>query len=83
MNEAELVASVKLLAEKVEAVKIMRLEPGDTLVLKHSMLLNDAAWLHLREGMEALFPGHKCVLLDKGLDLDVVRGGSNAEARAG
>lgn len=60
--------------EKIlEAVKVMPLRPEDRVVLKMKETLSDEAREVVRGIAEALFPGHRIVVLDAGADLEVIR----------
>jgi hypothetical protein len=58
----------------VEAAKIAKLElkPGDTIVLSHALKLSFEIMGRLKSQLESIFPGHRVLVLDKGLDLSVV-----------
>lgn len=60
---------------ELEGVRILRLEPGDVLVLRAERRVSVAEANQLRERMESVFPGHKSLVLD-GVTLEVARPGS-------
>lgn len=60
----------------------VRLEPGDTLVLRCPGRLSIEAAARLKERLEATFVGHQAVVLGEGMDLGVVGTGYVAGERA-
>lgn len=60
-------------AEWLEHLSVLRLEPGDTVVLRTSALLAETDAARMRQIMEEHFPGHRCIVLEDGLELGVVR----------
>ena len=59
----------------IELVNLSRvsLEPDDVVVLRHPKRVDQADAARLVERMGHVFPGHKVVILDAGLELAVVR----------
>lgn len=57
----------------LEHLSVLRLEPGDRLVLQvqHDPTMEEMAWY--REYMEEAFPGVPCVVVANGATLGVVR----------
>jgi hypothetical protein len=53
-------------------VRILRVQPGDMLVLRHEKMIDaeTAAWI--RSHMEKQFPDNPCMILDGGITLDAV-----------
>ncbi len=50
-------------------VRILRLEPGDILVLQHERRLDDLVMNRIREDVRERLPGHPVLVLDDGLTL--------------
>lgn len=73
MSVAELVRRFQGRAKKVQSITILRLEPGDTLICKCPMRLPDTEKTDLYRALKTLFPKHACVVLEAGIDLEVVR----------
>lgn len=48
------------------------LEPGDTLVLQCEHVLSEEDHRVMRDYMEAVMPGHKCIVIGKGMKLGIV-----------
>lgn len=63
------------LPAELEEVRILRLEPGDVLVLEAKQRVSQAEAEKLRERIESVFPGHKALIID-GATLVVARPGS-------
>lgn len=55
----------------IDDVKRLRLEPGDTLVLRMDAHSEEVVERFTGE-MRTAFPGHRTVVLGKGVDLEVV-----------
>jgi hypothetical protein len=55
-------------------VEVLRLQPGDTLVLTVDGVLNTEQTKRLVEALEAKFPGRSCVVLDNRVSMQVARG---------
>lgn len=60
--------------EQIKSIKVMRLQPGDVLVIK----VKDRLSLQQHEGLQGalshIIPtGAKCMILDGGMDIDVLR----------
>jgi hypothetical protein len=53
-------------------IRTIQLGPEDIIVLRHSGCISEMATLHLRENMAKHFPGHKCLILEDGMQLDVL-----------
>lgn len=58
----------------VKSVELLRLEPGDKIILTTPHTLSDAAISRLREQWERMFPSTRAVILEHGLQLHVLRG---------
>lgn len=56
-----------------EAVKVLSLQEGDIVVLRTPGWLAGKALERARASMDALFPNNKSVLLEKGMDFEIVR----------
>lgn len=62
----------RLLEANVKAT-ILKLEPGDKIILRCPKVLSDSAHMRLKEQVEEMFPGHRAVVLEEGLDIKVAR----------
>lgn len=60
-------------APELPEARILRLEPGDTLVLRYGKLLTDMEADEILSRIKADFPDHRVVVLDGGATLDVLR----------
>lgn len=67
--------------EVVVRKEVIKLEPGDLLVLTCQDRLSERTIRWLREGVERIFPGDgmKAIVLDGGMELDVLRKGPASE----
>lgn len=54
-------------------VRILRLQPDDILLLTTPYQLSDQEMHEIGSRMAERFPDHKCVLLENGLQLDILR----------
>lgn len=52
---------------------VFRLERGDVLVFRHPLALTPATTRTITDQLERHFPGHKCIVLEEGADLEAVR----------
>ena len=60
--------------EKIESMKIMKLDPGDTLVVKSKKLLSERECNCLLEGVRKCLPENtKVILLDNNIDLEILK----------
>lgn len=60
----------------IEEIKVMRLLPGDTLVLRVDRALSQETAVRITKTVEPLIPeGVKVLVLDRGMSLEVVRPG--------
>jgi hypothetical protein len=57
--------------EAVESVKVMRLQPGDTVVIKTNRVLNEEMARELKRQADEKWPDNEVVLLVNGLDVEV------------
>lgn len=62
-------------APVLESVHRMALQPGDTIVLKYNGPIKRELAAHIRLLMEMRFPGHKCLVLEKNIDIEVLGSG--------
>ena len=62
------------LLEEVESVKMMRLEPGDRVVLLFPGPLPKRALAVLRDQLDRMFPDNPVIILDNGATLEVLKG---------
>jgi len=58
--------------EKLSDVRRIVLAPGDTIVLFIPERLSSTAYKWLSESMEGIFPGHRVIVLESGMDMCVV-----------
>lgn len=56
----------------ITAVQHLKLEPGAVLVLHVDQILSESRMRAIREFVEPFFPGNKCLVLCRGLSLEVV-----------
>ena len=59
--------------EFVEDVKWLRLEPNDILVVKTQMFLSKANADNIAVAISKAVPGHKVIVLEGGMSLEVVK----------
>jgi len=57
---------------QIEASLIEQILPGDTVILRYPQVLTDKA-IDLRQSIERIFPGTKCIVLEEGLSMEVCR----------
>lgn len=62
----------RLLEADVKAA-VLNLQPGDKIILRHPRALSESACTRLTQQVEELFPGHKAIVLEEGLDIGTVR----------
>lgn len=67
----------KRLLEADVKVSLLNLEPGDRIILRAQTRLPDSAYKRIQQQIEELFPGHRAVILDEGLELFVGRDEDN------
>lgn len=58
---------------ELKEVDILRLQPGDMLVIRAPMRLSDYAKKRIGEAIRKEFPEHKVLVLEEGLSLEVLR----------
>ena len=54
-------------------VAVVNIQPGDFIVLKSENEVSDELYTRLMETMKGIFPDNKCIVLDVGLDLGVLK----------
>ena len=59
--------------EWLEHLSVLRLEPGDTVVIRMQHLPSDDMRWRIRDVVEREFPGHRCIVLTDGMEIGVVR----------
>lgn len=60
---------------QIESIKVARLEPGDVLVLKCSQVLSHLVCQRICDQVTKIVPyGAKVMVLDGGMDAEVLRG---------
>lgn len=62
--------------EWLEHLSVLRLEPGDTIVLRTDGMPPQEVADNMRRFTEKHFPGHKCIVLTDGVEIGVVRRGT-------
>lgn len=60
--------------EEVPAVKLLRLEAGDVLVVETDQIVSNKSSARIRSYLEREFPGHRALVFDAGAKLKVARG---------
>ena len=60
-------------ATELPEVRILRLQPGDTLLISSQLRLDQAEFDAISKTFAERFPGHPVALLDGGLNLDILR----------
>lgn len=63
----------------IKSAKVLRLQPGDTLVISVDTILSAAQRDFLQPLFEAEFPGTKCFIADRSVKLSVLRPGETLE----
>lgn len=58
-------------------VRILRLEPGDVLLLTTPYRISDADFEYIRDRFAEQMPGHRMALLENGMTLDILRKGGD------
>lgn len=53
--------------------EVVKIQPGDTLVLRSLHPLTEAHVARFKEQFERVFRGNKCVMLDSGMEMSVMR----------
>ena len=65
---------------QIESIKVARLQPGDVLVLKCPRVISKDAGARMVElATQLLPPGVKALVLDGGMDAEVLRGAEAAD----
>lgn len=77
VDELDVQAELAPVAHEEAQVRKLRLEPGDSIVLHYKGLVSPVGAARLREQLSSLFPWHRIIVLDSGMELGLVR-----EARA-
>jgi hypothetical protein len=57
---------------EIEAIKRLRLRPGDIIVLRCPGRMRKEGMDYLRKSMEFNFPDHKCLVLEEGMDIETI-----------
>lgn len=63
------------MAEIFEAVKLLELQPGDTLVFRTREQLAEEQIARATAFLSAMFPERRCLILDAGTDVEILRDG--------
>lgn len=56
-----------------EAVKVLELQPGDVLVFRTPAPLSSEQIAQAKEFLSGMFPERRCLILDAGCDVEVLR----------
>jgi hypothetical protein len=56
-----------------EEIDVLRLEPGDSLVLTAKERLSIKQMNEIRDKFAELYPGHRVIILTAGMELSIVR----------
>lgn len=59
--------------EWLEHAKALRIEPGDTVVIRLALAVSELEARNIKLTAEQAFPGHKVVVLAHGMELGVLR----------
>lgn len=66
--------------EWLTELQVLRLRPGDVIVLRTETMLSDSKYEHIKAIMKEKFPDHEVMILENGLNIGVIhQGGSNNE----
>jgi len=65
---------VEKMNRKIFEIASVNINPGDVLVLKSKSFLSADAAKHVSESLKEIFPGHRIVVLEDGLEFAVVSG---------
>ena len=58
---------------EIDKIATLRLEPNDILVLNYGGKCSDNLYAHLNEVLERFVPGHKALILEQGITLQVLK----------
>jgi hypothetical protein len=61
------------MAEIFESVKVLELEPEDVLVFRTPERLSDEQTAQVTQFLAAMFPERRCLILDFGADVEIMR----------
>ncbi len=70
------------LPDGIKSVQVLRLEPGDILVLRCAHKMSQHELMGVSEQLGTMFPGVQCAILDPDMKFQVVRSGVEAPAHA-
>ncbi len=59
--------------ETPDRINVIKIEPGDTLVLMHPKKLPEVVKDNLLASMNLIFPDNEAMVLDEGMTLDALR----------
>jgi len=54
-------------------VRVLRVQPNDVLVVRLAKRISEQGQANIRQLVEEQFPGHRCLVLDSGMELSVAR----------
>lgn len=83
VDELDVQAELAPAAHEEAQVRKLRLEPGDSIVLHYKGLVSPQLGARLREQLSSLFPGHRIIVLDSGMELGLVRESRAAQEAQG
>lgn len=63
------------------AISVLRIQPGDTIILKTKLRLSKLAIEHLKVLIENNFPGHNCLVLEEGLEIEIIHGETGLDVK--
>jgi hypothetical protein len=67
------------MTEETQALQIIgeighvKLEPGDILIVTTRLILTAEAHSRIRQTVESIFAGHKCIVVDSSMTIEVAR----------
>ncbi len=63
--------------EYIKHMGILPIQPGDVVVVKVDHMLCDMAYKSLTDRLKGIFPNSKCIVLEAGADIGVMRDGES------
>ena len=58
--------------DPLQEVRLVRLQPGDVVVIRYKQFLSEAAAAFLRDAMRGVFSKNKVVILEEGAEIDIL-----------
>lgn len=68
-------------AEWLRDMQVMKLEPGDVIVLGCSCILSDEHHKVIKGNIQNMFPDNRCLILEEGMDIGVVSKQTEEDAK--